>query len=294
MENKKSVYADLSLLIVAVIWGSGFVVTKNALDLMSPFYIMFFRFIIAAVTLTLFSLKRLKNTTKADFKAGIIVGFFMFLGFAFQTVGLKYTTAGVQAFITASNVVMVPFLYWFISKRKPDNYEMFGAFLCFIGIGVLSLNDSLRIGLGEFLTLFCAVGYALQIVSVGHFAKNVDPFVLSVVQLYFAAFISLIIALFFEPRPEMITMDMMIPITYLGVFSSMLAFLIQNLAQVHTSSTHAAIILSLEAVFGSIFSIILLNDPVNAKFFIGCGAILISVLVSEVKPNFKQIKSRLE
>lgn len=294
MENKKSVYADLSLLIVAVIWGSGFVVTKNALDLMSPFYIMFFRFIIAAVTLTLFSLKRLKNTTKADFKAGIIVGFFMFLGFAFQTVGLKYTTAGVQAFITASNVVMVPFLYWFISKRKPDNYEMFGAFLCFIGIGVLSLNDSLRIGLGEFLTLLCAVGYALQIVSVGHFAKNVDPFVLSVVQLYFAAFISLIIALFFEPRPEMITMDMMIPITYLGVFSSMLAFLIQNLAQVHTSSTHAAIILSLEAVFGSIFSIILLNDPVNAKFFIGCGAILISVLVSEVKPNFKQIKSRLE
>lgn len=294
MENKKSVYADLSLLIVAVIWGSGFVVTKNALDLMSPFYIMFFRFIIAAVTLTLFSLKRLKNATKADFKAGIIVGFFMFLGFAFQTVGLKYTTAGVQAFITASNVVMVPFLYWFISKRKPDNYEMFGAFLCFIGIGVLSLNDSLRIGLGEFLTLLCAVGYALQIVSVGHFAKNVDPFVLSVVQLYFAAFISLIIALFFEPRPEMITMDMMIPITYLGVFSSMLAFLIQNLAQVHTSSTHAAIILSLEAVFGSIFSIILLNDPVNAKFFIGCGAILISVLVSEVKPNFKQIKSRLE
>lgn len=294
MENKKSVYADLSLLIVAVIWGSGFVVTKNALDLMSPFYIMFFRFIIAAVTLTLFSLKRLKNATKADFKAGIIVGFFMFLGFAFQTVGLKYTTAGVQAFITASNVVMVPFLYWFISKRKPDNYEMFGAFLCFIGIGVLSLNDSLRIGLGEFLTLLCAVGYALHIVSVGHFAKNVDPFVLSVVQLYFAAFISLIIALFFEPRPEMITMDMMIPITYLGVFSSMVAFLIQNLAQVHTSSTHAAIILSMEAVFGSVFSIILLNDPINAKFFIGCAAILISVLVSEVKPNFKQIKSRLE
>lgn len=294
MENKKSVYADLSLLIVAVIWGSGFVVVKNVLDIMSPFYIMFFRFIIAALTLTIFSLKRLRKATKADVKAGIIVGFCMFLGFAFQTVGLKYTTGGISAFITAANVVMVPFLYWMISKKRPDNYEMFGAFLCFIGIGVLSLNDNLNIGLGEFLTFLCAVGFALQIASVGYFAKNVDPIVLSVVQLYFAAFLSLIIALLFEPKLSVITMDIIMPLVYLGIVSSMLCFLIQNLAQVHTSSTHAAIILSLEAVFGSIFSIILLDDPVNVKFFIGCAAILISVLVSEVKPNFKQIKSKLE
>lgn len=292
MENKKSLYADLSLLLVAIIWGSGFVVTKNALDLMTPFYIMGFRFIIAALALTLISFKRLKKATKLDVKAGVIVGFFMFLGFAFQTVGLKYTTAGIQAFITASNVVMVPFLYWMISKKRPDNYEMFGAFLCFVGIGVLSLDNNLNIGLGEFLTFLCAIGYALQIVAVGHFAKDVDPFVLSTVQLYFAAIVSFIIAFIFEPKLTVITNEMIFPIVYLGIFSSMIAFLVQNLAQRHTSSTHAAIILSMEAVFGSVFSILLLNDPINIKFFIGCAAILISVIVSETKPNFLPNKIR--
>lgn len=292
MENKKSLYADLSLLLVAIIWGSGFVVTKNALDLMTPFYIMGFRFIIAALALTIISFKRLKKATKLDVKAGVIVGFFMFLGFAFQTVGLKYTTAGIQAFITASNVVMVPFLYWMISKKRPDNYEMFGAFLCFVGIGVLSLDNNLNIGLGEFLTFLCAIGYALQIVAVGHFAKDVDPFVLSTVQLYFAAIVSFIIAFIFEPKLTVITNEMIFPIVYLGIFSSMIAFLVQNLAQRHTSSTHAAIILSMEAVFGSVFSILLLNDPINIKFFIGCAAILISVIVSETKPNFLPNKIR--
>lgn len=292
MENKKSLYADLSLLLVAIIWGSGFVVTKNALDLMTPFYIMGFRFIIAALALTIISFKRLKKATKLDVKAGVIVGFFMFLGFAFQTVGLKYTTAGIQAFITASNVVMVPFLYWMISKKRPDNYEMFGAFLCFVGIGILSLDNNLNIGLGEFLTFLCAIGYALQIVAVGHFAKDVDPFVLSTVQLYFAAIVSFIIAFIFEPKLTVITNEMIFPIVYLGIFSSMIAFLVQNLAQRHTSSTHAAIILSMEAVFGSVFSILLLNDPINIKFFIGCAAILISVIVSETKPNFLPNKIR--
>ena len=292
MENKKSLYADLSLLIVAIIWGSGFVVTKNALDVMSPFYINGFRFIIAAVAVNIIFFKRLKKATKLDIKAGIIVGFFMFLGFAFQTVGLKYTTAGVQAFITASNVVMVPFLYWFISKKKPDNFEMFGAFLCFIGIGILSFDHSLGLGIGELLTFLCAIGFALQIVAVGYFAKDTDPIVLATVQLYFSAILSFVIAFIFEPRITNITPSVVLPILYLGLFSSAIAFVIQNVAQVYTTSTHAAIILSLESVFGSIFSVILLNEPVNAKFLIGCFAILISVIGSETKFEFLRLRKR--
>jgi drug/metabolite transporter (DMT)-like permease len=292
MENKKSLYADLSLLIVAIIWGSGFVVTKNALDVMSPFYINGARFLIAAAAVNIIFFKRLKKATKLDIKAGIIVGFFMFLGFAFQTVGLKYTTAGVQAFITASNVVMVPFLYWVISKKRPDNFEMFGAFLCFIGIGILSFDNNMRIGLGELLTFLCAIGFALQIVAVGYFAKDTDPIVLSTVQLYFAAILSFIIAFLFEPRVTNITPSIIFPMLYLGLVSSAVAFVVQNVAQVYTTSTHAAIILSLEAVFGSIFSIILLNEPVNVKFFIGCFAILISVIGSETKFEFLKIKKR--
>lgn len=286
MKDKKVLYADLSLLVVAFIWGSGFVVTKGALDHMTPLYILFFRFIVASFFLTLVSYKRLKKAKWLDVKAGLIVGLLMFIGFVTQTVGLQYTTVGIQAFITASNVVMVPFFYWFLTKRKPSSYEFFGAFLCFVGIGILSLDGNLRMGYGEFLTLICALSFALQIVAVGYFARNVDSYVLSTIQLYVASILAFILALTFEPPIYSISSNMILPVMYLGIFTTMLAFLTQNIAQKYTSSTHAAIILSLEAVFGSFLGIALLNESITVKFVIGCIAILISVLASETKFEF--------
>ncbi len=286
MENKKALYADLSLLIVAIIWGSGFVVTKNALDNMTPYYILGFRFLVSTLLLTIISFKKLKTITKKELKAGIIIGLFLFFGFATQTVGLKYTTAGKQGFITATNVVMVPFMYWMLTKKKPDIFEFFGAILCFIGIGILSLDTNLTIGYGEFLTFLCAIGFAMHIVSVGHFAKEVDPFIVSIVQLGTAAILSFIFAFLFEPKIVQISNASIFPILYLGVFGTMIAFLIQNIAQNHTTSTHAAIILSLEAVFGSIFALIFLKEQFTIRFLIGCLAIFVSVLASETKFKF--------
>ena len=286
MENKKGLYADLSLLLVAIIWGSGFVVTKNALDNMTPYYILGFRFLISTVLLSLISFKKLKFITKKELKAGIVIGLFLFFGFATQTIGLKYTTAGKQGFITATNVVIVPFMYWALTKRRPDKFEFFGAVFCFIGIGILSLDSNLSIGYGEFLTFLCAIGFAMHIVSVGHFAKEVDPYLISVVQLGTAAILSFIFAFIFEPRIVQITTASIFPIFYLGIFGTMVAFLIQNIAQSYTTSTHAAIILSLEAVFGSIFSLIFLKEEFTIRFLIGCLAIFISVLASETKFKF--------
>ena len=286
MENKKFLYADLSLLIVAIIWGSGFVVTKNALDNMTPYYILGFRFLISTVLLGIISFKKLKTITRKEIKSGIIIGLFLFFGFATQTVGLKYTTAGKQGFITATNVVMVPFMYWILTKKRPDIFEFFGAILCFIGIGILSLDTNLTIGYGEFLTFLCAIGFAAHIVSVGYFAKEVDPFVISVIQLATSGVLSFLFAFLFEPPISHISPVSIFPILYLGIFGTMIAFLIQNIAQNHTSSTHAAIILSLEAVFGSIFALIFLKEQFTLRFLIGCIAIFISVLASETKFSF--------
>ena len=290
MKDKKILYADLSLIIVAIIWGSGFIFTKNALDHMTPFYILGFRFLIATIAMGIIAFKRLKKAKLKDIKAGLIVGFFMFIGFSTQTVGLQYTTVGVQAFITASNVVMVPFLYWILTKTRPGPYEFFGAILCFIGIGILSLDTNLRIGYGEFLTFLCAIGYALQIVAVGFFAKDVDSYVLTFTQFVTATVLSFALAIPFEPRLTQINPGAVVPIIFLAVFSTMIAFLIQNIAQKYTTSTHAAIILSLESVFGSIMGIIILKEDVTAKFIIGCLAIFISVLAAETKFSFLKPK----
>ena len=286
MKDRKIIYADLALLFVAIIWGGGFVVTKNVLDVLTPFYLSGVRFLLAALFLTIVSFKKLKNITKYEIKAGVIVGFFMFLGFAFQTVGILYTSAGVSAFITAANVVMVPFLYWGLTKKRPNRFEMIGAMVCFIGIGIISYERGIGIGFGEFLTFLCAIGFALQIVAVGFYAKEVDPFVLSTIQFYFTSILSFIIAFIFEPPMQQISSDMVMPILYLGLVSSMLAFTIQNVAQKYTTTTHAAILLSLEAVFGSLFGILLLGEQASARFIMGSIIILLSVITSETRLEF--------
>ncbi|NLK43350.1 MAG: DMT family transporter [Tissierellia bacterium] len=294
MKLKKSTIADLALLIVAIIWGSGFIVTKNALDNIGPYYLLFFRFIVASTVLGTVMFKQIRNASKKDIKAGFIIGLFLFAGFATQTVGLQYTEAGKQAFITATNVVMVPFIYWGISKKRPDKFEVFAAFLCLTGIGILSLNRDFTMNIGDLLTLICAVLFACHISSTGYFAKESNPYVISVVQMATAAILSLIFALIFEGTNFSLETNTMIPILYLALFSTMAAFLIQTVAQKYTSSTHTAIILSLEAVFGSTLAIIFLKEAVTVKFFIGCLAILISVITAETKWEFLRIKEKTQ
>ena len=110
MERQKALFADLALLLVAKIWGSGFIVNKNTLDYLSPIYIIILRFPLASFVLGLIFYKRLITITGADLKAGVIIGILLFCAFLFQTIGLQYTTVSKSAFITASNVVMVPFI----------------------------------------------------------------------------------------------------------------------------------------------------------------------------------------
>ncbi len=290
MKGKKTIYADLSLLLVAIIWGSGFVVTKNALDHVTPYYLLFFRFIISTIVLSVIFFNKIRKASVKDIKAGVIVGLFLFAGFATQTVGLQYTEAGKQAFITATNVVMVPFIYWAISKKRPDKFDVAAAILCLVGIGILSLNSNLSMGYGDFLTFLCAIMFAFHISSTGYFTKESDPYVISIVQLGTASILAFIFAILFEGTKINIETHTIVPILYLSLFSTMLAFLIQTIAQKYTNSTHTAIILSLEAVFGSTFPIIFLKEPFTIRFLIGCMAILISVLTSETKWEFLRLQ----
>lgn len=294
LKDKKALYADLALFLVAIIWGFSFVVVKTSLEHLTPMYIVFYRFIISSVLLGIVMHKRLLKAEKKDIKSGILIGIFLFGGFAFQTVSLQYVEAGKQAFITATYVVMVPFLYWAITKKKPDNFEILAAFLCTIGIGVLSLEKNLNIGYGEFLTLLSALMFAFHVASVGYFAPKADTMVISVIQFATTAVLSLILALLTEGVNFAIPREALGGMIYLGVLGSMLAFLIQNIAQKYTSSTHTAIILSMEAVFGSIAGIMLLNEALTTKFLIGFFIILISVITSETKWRFLRKKERID
>ena len=289
MKNmKKSLFADMSLILVAIIWGSGFIIIKNALDYMNPIYLMVLRFTLSSVLMAIIFWKKFKNINTEDLKAGIIIGIFLFLAFLFQTVGLQYTTVSKQAFITASNVVMVPFILWFIIKKTPDIYEIAAAILCFVGIGILSLEGGLVIGLGDGLTLICAVFFALHIIAIGYYSKKHDPILLTIIQFGVAAVFSFLVAFVLKVEFTPITKEIATTMFFLAVVSTILAFGIQNVAQKYTTSTHAAIILSLESVFGSLFSVWLLSERFTFKLFMGCIIIFIAIITAETKWKFLQ------
>lgn len=288
--KKNSIFADIGLLLVAVIWGGGFIAVKDSLNVITPFYQMAIRFGLSTMLMYVVFYSRVKKINKTQLKNGTIIGVFLFLGFAFQTVGINYTSAGKSAFLTAVYVVLVPFLQWLLLKKKPDNYSLVGAIICLLGISFLTLQGGFSIGYGDALTLICAFAFAGQIIAIGKYVETDDPLILTIVQLGVAAILSFIVAIFFEPLPVNMTLRAVSSIIYLAVFSTTLAFLIQNIAQKYTSSTHAAIILSLESFFGAIFSIIFFKEIFNIMMVLGCGLIFVAIITTETKLDFLKKK----
>ena len=289
IKTKKILIADFSLLLVAMVWGGGFVVTKNLLNQMGPFYFLGIRFTVSALILSIIFWKKVKKIDINCFKKGSIIGSALFLGFATQTVGLLYTTPAKQSFITGTNVIIVPFLYMLVTGEKVEKQSIIGAALASIGLSVISFQEGvLLFNLGDVLTLFCAFFFAAHIVSIGVLVKEADPISLTIIQLALTGVISLLIAVFKEPAPLLTLNEGFVGMSYMILLSSIGAFMVQNIAQTFTFSTHAAIILCLESVFGALFSWMFWGEDITVKFVIGAAVILAGIIVTEVKIGKKE------
>jgi drug/metabolite transporter (DMT)-like permease len=289
MNNK---LADMALALVAVIWGTGFAAAQMALDAkLSPFQIMTYRFFISSVLMIVIFWKEFKKIRLPEIKAGAVIGVFLFLAFAFQTIGLQYTTPSKNAFITATNVVMVPFLYWILLKKKPDKYSIAGALLTIVGISFLTLEGSFNVSYGDFLTLICALGFAMHIISIGHYTRKHSPIKLVIIQMI-VAFILSLLSLLYTQDAVTLSAKGSFAVIYLGVLSTTVAFLIQNIAQKYVNATKTAIILSTEAVFGTLSSIVFLGESLNLKMIAGCVIIFTAIIVAETKLSFIKGKSQ--
>ncbi len=282
----KSIFADMSLALVALFWGIGFVAMKDALESYPTFWLLTLRFSGAFLLMALLFRSRLWGLKKIDFEAGASVGVFLFLGFATQTLGLNYTTPGKQAFLTATYVVIVPFLVWALRKKFPGWLSFAASFLCLAGMGLLTLQKGLSMGLGDGLTLLCAFFFACQLIAVEHYAGRTDPLVLAILQIAMVALLSLPFALFFETWPGFLPGGAGLwSIGYTIVFCTIIAFSIQNIAQKFTSSAHTAILLSLESVFGALSGIYFLGEVFTPPMAAGCVLIFVSVLLTEAGPS---------
>lgn len=282
--KRQRMYANLALLLVALLWGTTFSISKYAFAYLTPLYMIAIRFTIGVAIMCLCFWKKISKITVQDLKGGAIVGTIFFIAFVTQLIALQHTEAGKQAFLAATYVVMAPFLYWIIYKKRPDFRTLSGAFVCFLGIALLTLNKTFQISFGDGLTLFSSLFFALHIMSNGYFVEKQDPVVLSTVQFAVVAIISWGCAFFFEPFPKTIAFEGVVSVLYLGIFCTGLAYFLQTAAQRYTLATHAAIILSLESVFGILLAVIMLGELFTLKMLIGCITIFVAILITELRP----------
>ncbi len=285
---RKSLLADLSLLVVAFVWGGGFVAVKDALNTLSPMLMMAFRFTIASAIIYLFFMKKIGKITKADLKGGSVVGLALFFGFAFQTYGLQYTTASKQGFLTAIYVVLVPLMYWIFYRKPPAKKVFLASFLAIIGIGLISLDSGFSINLGDGLTLICAIFFALHILSIEYFSKDMNGFKLAFLQMAFAAVLCIVMAFITEPVRLSLSQREWTAILYLAVFSTFACFTIQTIAQRYTSSSHASLIMSLESVFAALLGVLLLGEVMTIKIILGSVLVFAAILIVEVNFDKKE------
>lgn len=282
----KKYVGEIGLTLTAIIWGSGFVATAIALEHYTAYQSMAVRFLIGGILLALIFYKKLKTITKSTLMKGSILGLILYLAFALQTVGLQFTTPSKNAFITAVNVVIVPLIGFIFYKKKIDRYELIGAILALIGIGFLSLQLTSAINLGDFLTFLCAIAFAFHIFYTARFVKHEDPISLTVIQMLTAAVIGWI-AIGLKGELHMsLQKEGMLMLLYLGIFSTAIAFLLQTAAQKFMSETKAAIILATEALWGTIFSIIIIKEIITGRMIIGGTLIILAILLSETKLKF--------
>lgn len=285
--TKRELAADGVLLLTALIWGSAFAIVKNTLDSFPPSAIITMRYTIATTITAVVFRKHLRSLTAADVKRGMLVGLFLCAAYIVQTIGLQYTTAGKNAFLTAIYVLLVPFGCCFLFRQKLRRANFIAAALMVAGIGMLSLDgEGGGLNIGDVLTLISGGLFAAHIIAVDRCQKKTDTYALIVLQFGFCAVFALVYHLLFERGlPLTFTSGSVGGLLYLAVFSTTIAMSLQNIGQSMAPASHASILLSLESVFGVIFSCIILGEIVTAKMAIGFVIIFAAVLVSELTPK---------
>lgn len=292
MRGNKHALGILALLGCTLIWGTSFVILKDALDSVPTLWILAIRFTGAAILMALFAGKKLKTLDKGYLKGGAVMGLCLALAYILQTFGLVYTTPGKNAFLTDTYCILVPFLWWFFRKVRPDRYNLTAAALCIVGIALVSLTEKLSIGIGDAVTLSCGLFYALHIIATSYSIEGRDPVLLSFVQFLSGAVICWVLAPFGETFPAAVPATAWWEIVYLCLMCTGLCFLLQTIGQKYTPPSEVSILLMLESVFGVILSVIFYHEHLTLRVLSGFVLIFIAILISETKLEFfKQKKT---
>jgi drug/metabolite transporter (DMT)-like permease len=272
-----------------LLWGSTFVVVKNSLDRSSVLVFLALRFTLAGICMALFRPRIFRRTQREEVFAGVRLGFFMFCGYAFQTAGLRYTTASNSGFITGSSVVLVPLILALFWGKRATLWVFLGTIAAGAGLYFLTVPSSgvAHLNRGDVLTFFAAVSYAVHIILVGEYAREHSAAALSVLQVLSCAAMAWITAVAadairWQPMRFASSAELWIGIVVCAVLATAVAFSLQLWAQQYTTPSHAAILFTLEPVFAVITSYFVLGERLGRRSFAGAAMVLAGILIAEL------------
>ncbi|OHX48268.1 DMT family transporter [Cytobacillus pseudoceanisediminis] len=290
--NRSVIFADVSLLLVAFVWGTTFVLVQNAIAFLEPFSFNGVRFFMAAFLLggwlVIFEREQLKKINKKLLISGIIMGLFLFIGYAFQTIGLLHTTSSKAGFITGLSVVMVPVFSFMLLKVKPGFNAIIGVSIATAGLYLLTMTDKVSLNIGDAYVLICAVGFALHIIFTGKYSSKYPALLLTVIQVGTVALLSGIFAFFTENWQQafetgvLFKTNVVTALIVTSLFATALAFFAQTAFQKFTTPTRVALIFAMEPVFAAAAGFMWANERLSFSALTGCLLIFAGMVFAEI------------
>lgn len=277
--EKKQLPAILMLTAAGLIWGISFVVVKDSLDYMTPLWQLAGRLLVACGAACVLFFREFRKMNALTVKRGMILGVLFAAALVLQNIGCNYTSASKCAFLTGSYVAFVPLLELVFLRRKLTLRKGLAVVLCMAGMAFLTLEGSLRLGMGDLLVILCGVAYAVHILYIDRCEEQVSPLHLHMLQIITATVISLAAALLTEPLPENINIHAAGGMVYCGIFEILLGFFLQLKGQKNTNPTLAGILMSMESVYACIFAAIFLHEAFTVPMIAGCVMMFLAAVL---------------
>ena len=278
------------LVVAALLWGGSFVVLKDTMDVIAPSWLMGIRFVLSGVVMTIAFFPRMRNALdRSHVMAAVALGITGGLGYLVQNLGLVDTTPGHNAFLTATYCVMVPFMHWVVARVRPTLANVVAAVVAVAGIGALTLggSDPFALRWGDWMTLGGAFWFAVQIEVMVSVASKKNIVALTTIEFYVMGLLCMAYGCVFEtpPEPQVFASGRFwLAMGYLVLLSSCLCTVFQNVGQAHVPPAQASLLLSLESVFGVLFSVVLYGEPLTLQLGLGFALVFGAVLLSEMSP----------
>ena len=274
--------AEYALLATTLVWGSTFVAMKFGLRDISPVLMTAIRFVVASLFFLVFFGKTIFPLPNGAFAKGTLLGFFLFIGFIAQNIGLNYTTASKSAFITSLMVVIVPMFQFMVQRRPPTIGNVIGIGIVVGGLWLLTSPSGSEFNFGDSLTLLCAIVFAYYIVYLDIASKAMSALQLTFLQSATCAVLGLVTAFGFEDIVFNPTGSMIIAVGYLTIFATIISTFVQTHFQKFTTPTRAAIIFAVEPVWAATTAYLFLGESMGSLGIVGGALILLGMLTSEL------------